>query len=188
MTSRKWCGVILTSFWRHPVWNTCTRTHLLYQGAIQLPWGQNRHPEAKTVTLRARPSPSGQNRHPQGKTVTLGDFSIGLHWGTYPSVPPKFFFSFFCFFSVLVDFTTMYDVVMSLWRHSNVRHLGNTHVRVKIHVLDYFPLHTPTFYILLVSPTCIQVDMSLWSRDVTQTSAILENTCIRLLPTTLSPF
>ena len=98
VTSRKWCGVILTSFWHHPMWNTCTRTHLLYQGAIQLPWGQNRHPEAKTVTLRARPSPSGQNRHPQGKTVTLGDFSIGLHWGTYPSVPAKFFFHFFCFF------------------------------------------------------------------------------------------
>ena len=145
-------------------------------------WGQDRHPQGKTVTLRAKPSPSGQNSHARGlfHRITLRYL---------PFCTPEIFFSFFLFFfSVLVDFTTMYDVVMSLWRHSNVRHLENTHVRVKIHVLDYFPLHTPTFYILLVSPTCIQVDMSLWSRDVTQTSAILENTCIRLLPTTLSPF
>ena len=131
VTSRKWCGVILTSFWRHPVWNTCTRTHLLYQGAIQLPWGQNRHPEAKTVTLRARPSPSGQNRHPQGKTVTLGDFSIGLHWGTYPSVPPKFFFFiFFCFFL----FWSISLPCMMLWCHSDVT---QTSAILKIHMLEW---------------------------------------------------
>ena len=131
MTSRKWCGVILTSFWRHPVWNTCTRTHLLYQGAIQLPWGQNRHPEAKTVTLRARPSPSGQNRHPQGKTVTLGDFSIGLHWGTYPSVPPKFFFHFFCFFFL---FWSIWLPCMMLWCHSDVTQMSAI---LEIHMLEW---------------------------------------------------
>ena len=179
--SPKCCDVILTSFWRHPMWNTCTRTHLLYQGAIQSPWGTNSRPREQTVIIRAKPSPWGQNRHPQS-------FFHRIALRHLPICTPEFILFFIVYFSVLVDFTTMYDVVMSLWRHSNVRHLENTHVRVKIHVLDYFPLHTPTFYILLVSPTCIQVDMSLWSRDVTQTSAILENTCIRLLPTTLSPF